>query len=413
MGYGVLKGRIDAAAWALLALRGAMVAVHFAVMFWLAGRLGLGGFGAVAHLWAQALVASTIIAVGAPLVLLRETPQGVLRRFWRVGVVAPLVIAAFLGAVVQMLPDSAGLRAVLLLALALAWVQNVASVLRVWGHVAFSMLLRDGLPVIALGAVALWPASADLLILRAAAVLWLTGLAALAYGVLSARSDDRAEAVDAQQGRLWLSSVLGMGQAQVDLVVAGLFLAPEVFGLYALIRRVVNLVALPVSVATWTSTGPISAAFGRKDRAALARAAAEAAAVAWYPALGLASCGALVVGVAVVMGHPLATSEALTILAVLLVGALLQAYWAATYPLANLGPATGLAVTARALSLAIYGAAAALGGAEMGAVGHALAFTVAMSLASWHLWRGLRRSLGVDASARVLWHRSEAEWRMV
>jgi O-antigen/teichoic acid export membrane protein len=336
-----------------------------------------------------------------------------LRQFWRVAVVAPLAIAAVLGTVVLVLPDSAGFRAVLFLALALGWVQNVASVLRVWGHVALSMLLRDGLPLIALGSVALWPASAELLILRAAAVLWLTGLAALAYGVLRTRSEDQVEAVDAHQGHLWLSSVLGMGQAQVDLVVAGLFLAPEVFGLYALMRRVVNLVAVPVSVAAWTSAGPISAAFSQKDRAALARAAAEAAAVAWYPALGLAACGLLVAGVAAVMGHPLATPEAFAIFLLLLVGALLQAYWAATYPLANLGPATGLAVTARALSLAGYGAAAVLGGAEMGAAGHALAFTVAMSLGSWHLWRGLRRSLGVDASARVLWHRSEAVWRTV
>ena len=99
--------------------------------------------------------------------------------------------------------------------------------------------------------------------------------------------------------------------------------------------------------------------------------------------------------------------------AVLLVGALLQAFWAATYLLANLGPATGLAVAARAFSLAIYSVAAFVAGAEMGAFGHALAFTVATSLGSWHLWLRLRRRFGVDASARSLWQRPEATWRTV
>jgi O-antigen/teichoic acid export membrane protein len=272
--------------------------------------------------------------------------------------------------------------------------------------VSLSMLLRDVAPVLALGGAALWAAEPDVVVWRAAVALAVFCAVSLLFGAMRYGAGAARDRTDAQQGSLWLSSILGMGQAQADLVIAGLFLPVEVFGLYALLRRVANLVALPVTVATWVCAGPVARAFTQGDGDALARATAQASAIAWYPALGLlilAGIGAVGLGM---LQLPFLPSDMLPVFAVLLGGALLQAWWAASYPVANLGPTPAMAVEARGIALILYSLMAFAGGAELGALGHALAYTLAMAAGGFHLWRRLWRAFAVDTSARVLWRQA-------
>ena len=399
---------VTGAALGLIALRGAAVAVNFGVMVGLSVWLGLPAFGVLAHLWAVAMVISTLIAAGGPLVILRARPEEAWRCFLCVGVLHPFGLAVL--AVFAVWAGGFWLvwQSVLVLGLAIVFAQGVASLLRVWGNVSLSMLLRDVAPVLALGAAALGLAEPAVAVLGAAVILTVVCALSLLFGVVRYGAGTARDCTDAQQGTLWLSSILGMGQAQADLVIAGLFLPPEVFGLYALLRRVANLVALPVTVATWVCAGPVASAFARNDGGALARATAQASAIAWYPALGLVvlvGIGSAGLGV---MQLPVLPPAMLPVFAVLLCGALLQAYWAAGYPVANLGPSPLMAVEARGIALIVYGMIALAGGAALGPFGHALAYTLALAAGSFHLWRRLWRALAVDTSARVLWRRAEA-----
>ena len=403
-----LKRHAGTVAAALMALRAATVAVHFAIMLWLAQWLGLAGFGSLAHAWAMALVASTLLAAGGPLVILRQAPRDALACFCRVGILHPAGLAAGLAVALHWLEVTLPWESVLAMGLALALCHSVASVLRVWGSQMASMFLRDGVPIVVLGLAALGEAAADAILLRAAGTLVLCSAAALLAGLVRAPGRDRNGLTLTGQASLWLSSLLGMAQAQADLVVAGLFLPAEIFGIYALLRRVANLVALPVSVATWACAGPVASAFAQGDGEALARASTRASAIAWYPALAL--LGLTVVGTLVLMlvDQAIVGPQMIALFAVLLGGAILQAYWGASYPVAHLGPAPLMGVEARALALGLYGAAAWMAGSSLDAAGHALVYTVAMTAGSLHLWRRLRVAFAVDTSARVLWRRAGA-----
>lgn len=400
--------QITGAALGLIALRGAAVAVNFGVMLGLSVWLGLAAFGALAHLWALAMVVSTLVAAGGPLVILRARPDQAWRCFVRVGVLHPCGLAVLAASAVWVGGFGLAWQAVLAMGLAIAFAQGVASLLRVWGSVSLSMLVRDVVPVLALGCAALWPAAAAEAVLRAAVLLTVVCAVALVFGALRYGAGAARDRTDAQQGSLWLSSILGMGQAQADLVIAGLFLPVEVFGLYALLRRVANLVALPVTVATWVCAGPVASAFAKGDDGALARATAQASAIAWYPALGLLVVAGIGLAGLGAMQLPFLPPAMLPVFAVLLCGALLQAYWAASYPVANLGPSPVMAVEARGIALILYALMAVAGGAELGALGHALAYTLAMAMGGFHLWRRLWRAFALDTSARVLWRRAGA-----
>src|SRR6056297_721659 len=139
---------VTRAALGLIVLRGAAVAVNFAVMIWLSVWLGLAAFGALAHLWAVAMVVSTLIAAGGPLVILRARPEEAWRCFLRVGFLHPLVLVMVVAGVVWAGAFAPVWQSVLVMALAIACAQGVASLLRVWGSVSLSMLLRDVAPAL-------------------------------------------------------------------------------------------------------------------------------------------------------------------------------------------------------------------------------------------------------------------------
>ncbi len=394
--------KLNDVALPLMIVRGAIVGLNFAVMLVMAHALGLARFGELVHLWALSVVASTVVAAGGPVTLLRAPAGRSMRGGWVVVLLQPALLTGLGVLVMSPLWSGIAWLEVFMLAFAISVSQAVASVLRVWGSTVVSMLLRDAAPIAAFGLVVIAGAGSGAVLVQTACLILTVTVFLLCWGYRRFHPMSGDQLVRTGQGSLWVSSVLGTLVSQLDLVVAGVFLPAELFGLYALLRRVANLVALPVSVATWVSAGPVADALRRHDLDDLARASASGSRIAWWPAIALFGCGA--VGVILMPFWRVAGGghDASLVFAVLLAGALGQAYWASGFTVANLSARPVFAVQARSLSVLIYGAIALWGGAWGGPLFHAVAYAGAASLGSLYLWYRLWLLLGVDTSARVL-----------
>ena len=126
-------------------------------MLGVAWGLGLAVFGDLMVLWGMAMVAGTVLSVGAPLLILRVMgdgsgmrPGGLLRQ----GVIYPCALAfAAVGLLPLVLPGITW-WAVIPAGLAVNGLSCLASMMRALGSVHLSMALRDGVPQLALGAAA-------------------------------------------------------------------------------------------------------------------------------------------------------------------------------------------------------------------------------------------------------------------
>ena len=390
-----------------LLLRGGLVGAHMAVLAGLAFVRGLDGFGALIVLWGLALVAANVLGFGAPLVLLARLADGRgMRPAGLILVCLGLPVAAGLLALwllAALWPD-VDWSAVLALALAIHLVSCLGSLLRTLGSLHLSVLLRDAAPVLALGLAGLLPVDTS-------AVLWLTAALLGAASVPALWLCLQLNGLHALIGRhrpadiwhpaLWGSAVLGMVLAQIDILVGGYLLTPEQIGIYALLRRLANLVALPVSVATWFSAGPVSAAHAARDGPALQQAAQAGARLALLPGVMLA-----------LLMLPLAVwflpQPDLPVLAVLTGGALVQLVFAQGITVASLTGSGDLAAKARLAGVLLYLALAGLA-LPLDPLGNALAYVAGTGLCGALLWAWLWRGNGVNTLA-LQWRRRR--WQM-
>lgn len=383
-----------------MALRLGLVGGNFAVLLGLAAALGLDDFGRLIVLWGVALVVSGVIGWGAPLVLLARLGAGAglqLRAVLLLALGLPAATSAaiwVLGGLV--VPAGWPLGAVLAAALGVHLLACLASILRVFGVVFWSMALRDAVPVLALGMAALGGAQLGVgpaAILGICAAL-LAGIAAVA-ALICARHPLRAARINAQGGRdiwargLWANVVLGMALAQIDIVIGGLLLSPAQIGVYALLRRLANLAALPIAVTSWIGASAISTAHERADQPATQEAVRHFGRAGLWPAAALA-LGAM--GALALAGQ----GAHWPLLALLLAGVLGQVVLAQAMTLASLTGQGRAAAASRALALLTYlGLALALL-APAGIWGNALAYVLASSLGNIALAVWLWRVLGID-----------------
>jgi hypothetical protein len=390
-----------------MTVRAGLVAGNVAVLFGLALWLGLDGFGGLIVLWGLALVAATCLGFGGPLILLARLGDGAgmhPRAVIGLCIGWPVLAACGAGLALRLVWPELPWLAVLAVAVVVNLASCLASILRALGSVHLSMILRDGAPMVALGA-------AGLLLTEPAAILWgmATGLGVICLGaaVLVLSHPQRASVIsDSRPGAglaadLWATTVLGMGLAQVDIIVGGQFLTPEQIGVYALLRRVANLVALPLSVATWVSAGPISAAHTARDTAALQSASDAGARIALLPGLGLAMLSLLALPVLAIWVPDLPVP----VLLVLLGGTLVQLAFAQGMSVAALTGRGDLAAGARLAGVAGYVAAVALF-EPLDPLRNALAAALATSLCAGLLWLWVWRSMGIDTLARPMRRRA-------
>ena len=381
-------------------LRAGLVAGNLAVLLALAWLLGLDGFGELIVLWGLVLVASALLGCGGPLHILARLGDGGgmhPHALFRLCLGLPALAAVAAGFALHQVWPGLPWAAVLTLALAVNLASCLASALRALGSLHLSMALRDGAPLLALGLAGLTRAEAPL-------ILW---LAAAGLGVICAwvawliwRHGARADLI--AEGRpaaavslnLWAVAVLGMVLTQVDIVLGGQLLTPEQIGIYALLRRLANLVALPMSVATWVSAGQISAAHAASDLPALQSASDAGARIALLPGLGLAALCLLALPL-LVWWQP---ALPVPVLLVLLAGTILQLAFAQGMSVATLTGRGDLAAGARLAGLLTYVAAMLLA-APRDPMGNALAYVLGTSLCSAMLWLWLWRGTGVNTLA--------------
>jgi O-antigen/teichoic acid export membrane protein len=393
-----------------MAVRAGLVVGNVAVLFALALWLGLDGFGGLIVLWGLALVAATCLGFGGPLILLARLGDGAgmhPRAVIGLCIGWPVLAACGAGLALRLVWPELPWLAVLAVAVMVNLASCLASILRALGSVHLSMSLRDGAPMVALGA-------AGLLLAEPAAILWATatGLGVICLGAVglvlwhpqrpSVISGDRPGAGLAAD--LWATAVLGMGLAQVDIILGGQFLTPEQIGVYALLRRLANLVALPLSVATWVSAGPISAAYAARDTAALQSASDTGARIALLPGLGLAMLSLLALPVFAIWVPDLPVP----VLLVLLGGTLVQLACAQGMSVATLTGQGHLAAGARLAGVLGY-LGAVMVFTLLDPLGNALAYALATSLCAGLLWLWVWRSMGIDTLARPMRRRA---WRM-
>lgn len=293
----------------LFATRGATVGMNFLAMLAIAYLMGIAEYGHFVVVWASAQIASSLLSQGLPVYLLREFAvrhtlgdNGVSSGFlvWRAILVPALICLG-----VFLLAEGAarfwpGLPSDLVpMILALAFLLNLntlfSSAFHAFGWQSMSMFQRDALPqTLALVAAALaaagGSAEAALVVTLTLVLLLLWGGLALAISWHGARGRTLLGTGAQPPGRLsafWGSAVLGTALAQIDVVVGSLFLTPTEIGIYNILRRVANLAALPMTIATWATVGDFSRAFTAKDRDAIEQANRKALILAVPPGLVL------------------------------------------------------------------------------------------------------------------------------
>ncbi|MBT0957780.1 oligosaccharide flippase family protein [Alphaproteobacteria bacterium KMM 3653] len=393
-----------------------MVGGNFAALMGIAALLGLDGFGRLSFLWALAMIGGTLLSLGLPLYLLRELSKSGTearpispRSLAFLTLALPGALAALLALIYGLLsPLLPPLPALALLAagFTLHLTGCAACILRACGSMHASMVLRDAAPTLVLFLAALTATAADraepTTILTTFCILN-TALCAILLRALFKRLS--AARLIAPKGRslpltltFWGSSLAGTGYAQVDLLLGGLILGAGDLGLYALVRRCANLVALPVSVATWVIAPRTAQAHESGDAAALARLSAEGNQIALIPGT--------VIALTLLCAAPWAAPQGGLTLAILCAGMLAGSATASAMTLATLCGREGATLTARLIGIAGFaGCAVCLAALPGGATptGHAAALSLSMLASQTWLWLTLRRGLGVDT---LLWPRA-------
>ncbi len=404
---------IERTAGRSLTLRGALVASNFVVMVGLAAGLGLERFGALIFFWSGALVAGTALSLGGPLILLRGLTDGCgmrMRDVVALVVAVPLILTLLVFLLMASLWPALPWFAILAAGFGVNVLTCLASVMRALGSLHWSMVLRDGAPQAALGfgaVLASGHAAAGILV-AATCVMLLIGLIATVWcwrarHSTAVFSDHKRSLIDAS---LWGTSVLGMGIMQMDLIVGGMVLPAEALGVYALLRRIANLVALPVTVATWVSAAAISAAYGQGDMAALQKASRDGSRIALLPGAALFLMGLTAIPFILIL-----LPGVTVVFVVLLVGALVQVLLASGFTVATLCGQARLSVLARLAALGCYLLSVQIIGGQLSPIINAVAYTVAMSCGSLLLWAQLKRKTGIETSAYALWRTRVGAWK--
>ncbi|MEP0189426.1 MAG: hypothetical protein ABJP70_02890 [Erythrobacter sp.] len=86
----------------------------------------------------------------------------------------------------------------------------------------------------------------------------------------------------------WGTVILNTASTQIDILIAGSLAGPVATGVYTIIKRITNVLALPMSIAIWILAPRVSRASATDDRAALDKAARTGIGLAFLPALALA-----------------------------------------------------------------------------------------------------------------------------
>lgn len=411
--------------------RGVIVTGNFVVMIALATLLKPGEYGQLAYLWSIAQVLAAVGSIGVPGYLLRELSLRSNRKAelppisaWLVPLVTlvlPAVVIA-IGAVlfvalhgsiaasggVTIEPEQIWLIAVV------AWLLNVVNNLvnfpRISGSISLPMAMRDAMPhclLLAAAVIALeWGSRSStgiyeifVVLIAGFILLWLALIAHSHRGALALMSLRTPMSRPDLLGFWGLSIVTVLG-ANIDILVGGLFLGASELGYYQLIKRIVNVASLPQIVVNWAVVVPVGRAFAERDFSGIQAAVTRASRMAILPLLLLS----VLVPIAAVTSSILTgygfDDAAAWMLAILLLGAVLNVLFGANFSVAAQCDMEYQALVARLGSLLLFCGSVWVC-ASWTRTGVMLAFCqlLMVLVSNFWLWYAIWGKIGVDSSA--------------
>ena len=279
-------------------------------LFLIAALVGIEDFGKFSFLFSSSQVISVIVAFGGSQYLLRILPTRdviyesggnynvILKCFFR-----PIAITLFICLGWHVLVSYIHLELVVqykdefllivIASLLLALLQNFISIVRVTGSANSSLLLREFYPyfflvILTLITVYFNYLSALSLMIMFCISLFVCICMALYYSfdyLIKCRSiiDNSHDVGRDEHLSFWGSSIIGILYSQVDILLTKLFFGDVAVGIYALLRRVTNLISLPQVIANWTIVVSVAKDFSLNNINSLRESAKRGAWIA-FPA---------------------------------------------------------------------------------------------------------------------------------
>ncbi len=397
-----------------------------------ASLLGPADFGRFAIVFAGARLLAAFAGLGAPSFLLKDVPWRQARGLpWHSAgaamltfIVYPALICAAVGAGAEaigrtgtayypLLPGEGAAMA--LLGLVWAGMLALGAYVRTTRSATEAMLVADlYTPLAMLAALAaLWAIGlpqVTRIVLLCCAIVGATQLAMLAWH--AARGWIPVGGPDAEPVRIreliayWGTVLLNTASTQIDILIAGSVVGPVATGVYTVIKRFTNVLAIPLSIAVWIIAPQISRASATGDRAVLERCARTANRLSFLPCLVLA---AGVAGSApwwfAWFGFAM-TAEALAVLGILLLANVLSVALGPSTAFATQTGMPGLAVRSMALAIAVAGAWMALGGAWLGIAAIALGQVIMYLFINIPVRQVILRQYGFDFTILAMLRRA-------
>ena len=384
--------------------RGGALLAQSVVFLLIAFSSDLGEFGRFSFLISTVGVVSVLVAQGGSAILLRDLPEPFMKQdnpligqiVWLTFIRLFFAILVLLGAIslianqfTNALPSGFFEIAVtvVLAAFAHALLGLAVSVLRVRGGTLSALLYRDLFPFVLLGI--LYLASKILYPLDSEGILVLHGFS-LAFCavcclftvrknlVVSPRMLRKNPLYSSNTVVFWMSSVVGTVFAQQDIIIARALLGDHYLGVYALFRRITNLISISQIVANWTVNVDVRKYFVVSNLPKLNQLAAHALSIS-FP-IGL------LLGVGIVtfawLWLPLFGLEpdlySITQLSVLILGQVFGVAAGANMAFAAQCNQESYALKARCIALFVGAGCAVCGGLLSGGLGIAVAVLVSI-----------------------------------
>lgn len=196
----------------------------------------------------------------------------------------------------------------------------------------------------------------------------------------------------------WGAMLLNTASGQLDIILAGTIISPQTVGIYAVVKRLANVMAIASSIVVWIFAPRVSRAAAAGDHLALDRAARSAVKLTIGPAL--------IIALVMIVALPLWSSYfevprgtlLLTLCALLFGGQLSSMAFGATIMFATQTGTPQLAVRALATAICTAVPLFYLGGYLAGIVGIALGQITLMLTFNAIIRKGLLRKLSIETS---------------
>jgi O-antigen/teichoic acid export membrane protein len=381
-------------------------------------------FGRFAIIFAGARLLAAFAGLGAPSFLLKDVPwrQAKALPWHSTGaatltfIVYPALICAAVGGGAEaigttgteyypLLPGEGAVMA--LLGFVWAGMLALGAYVRTTRGPTEAMLVADLYTPLAMLAalVMLWTIGlADLidLVLLCCAIVGATQLAMLTWHAVKGWIP--VGGPDAQPVRIrellayWGTVLLNTASTQIDILIAGSVVGPVATGVYTIIKRITNILALPMSIAVWMLAPRISRASATDDRAALAAAARSGIRLAFFPALALTFAVAATAPWWFAWFEISLVRESIAVLCILLFANLLSVAFGPSMMFATQTGMPQVAVRALTVAVLVAGGWMTIGGGIGGVIAIAFGQVLMYLLINTPIRRAVLRRFGLEYS---------------